>query len=133
MDENRIDPVDIIKNIENERQELKKKQQEIDKVANVLKNQFLEDNEENSEYSNYRAVKANVKRKTAMEKIESIRSFVELQKLSVDINKTIIGTYEKEYKMKFDYMKYIDNKSDNQQQVTLTPAEIAKLAKKAKK
>jgi len=131
MEKYKIDPINIISNINNERGELKKKQEEIDKVANVLKDQFLE-TAEKKEYENYRAVKANTTRKTAMEKIESIRSFVELQKLSVDINKTIINTFEKEYKMKFDYMKYIDSNTDNTQSKTLTPSEIAKLAKKSK-
>jgi len=118
----------IINNIEKEREELKEKQQEIDTVVTQLKDQILSDlGDNNNGYTNYRQQKV---KKSAAEKIELIRAFVELQKLSVDINKTVISTFEKEHKMNLDYLKYLDSKNDEKQAVSLTPSEIAKLAKK---
>jgi len=121
----------ILEAIDSERKELKTRQQEINVVINQIKSKVLVSDSNNTEQ---KYTKFGSKPQSVSERMELIKAFVELQKLSVDINKTVITTYEREFKMSVDLSKYLDTKTpDDGMTQKLSPSDVIKLAKKTRK
>ena len=130
-----LTPVDKTENILNkigtERVELKERQSEINAIIDQLKSKVINLGETNTDKQ---FTKYGAKTQSVSERMELIKAFVELQKLSVDINKTVITTYEREFKMTVDLSKYLDTKtqsSDHKQ--ALSPSDVIKMVKKSEK